>query len=111
MTDLYFLIILLRSKCPTADASSFFSLVLHRLSSCRCLLSSFFSIPLASSSSVSLSLLYVKCVCYHFFIFSQYRGLWHCFVGRNFGSFVTHEDGKFCYFYIGQTGFLLFGTV
>jgi len=41
----------------------------------------------------------------------KYRGLWHCFVGRNFGAFVTHEDGKFSYFYIGQIGFLIFGTV
>ena len=41
----------------------------------------------------------------------QYGGLWHCFVGRNFGAFVTHEENKIIYFYIQQTGFLLFGTV
>jgi hypothetical protein len=41
----------------------------------------------------------------------QYKGLWHCFVGRNFGAFVTHEQDKFSYFYIGQIGFLLFSTV
>ncbi len=47
-----------------------------------------------------------------FFVFAaQYRGLWHCFTGRNFGAFVTHEQDKFTYFYIGQIGFLLFGTV
>jgi dynein light chain LC8-type len=37
----------------------------------------------------------------------QYGGLWHCFVGRNFGAFVTHEENKIIYFYIQQTGFLL----
>ena len=26
---------------------------------------------------------------------------WHCFVGKNFGSFVTHETKHFIYFYIG----------
>ena len=41
----------------------------------------------------------------------KYGGLWHCFVGRNFGAFVTHEEKKIIYFYIQQTGFLLFGTV
>lgn len=24
----------------------------------------------------------------------KYGGLWHCFVGRNFGAFVTHEEKK-----------------
>ena len=33
---------------------------------------------------------------------------WHVFVGRKFGCFVTHEDGKFIYFYIGQTGVCIF---
>jgi hypothetical protein len=32
------------------------------------------------------------------------------FVGRNFGSFVTFEDGKYIYFYIGQTGFCVFAA-
>lgn len=36
--------------------------------------------------------------------------VWHCFVGRKFGSFVTHEDGHYIYFYVGQTAFLLFKT-
>ena len=35
---------------------------------------------------------------------------WHCFIGRNFGCFVTHEASKFIYFYIGQTGICLFAT-
>jgi len=30
------------------------------------------------------------------------------FVGRNFGSFVTFEDKHYAYFYIGQTGFVVF---
>ena len=35
---------------------------------------------------------------------------WHCFVGRNFGCFVTHETTHFIYLYIGQTAVLLFRT-
>ncbi len=37
-----------------------------------------------------------------------YLGVWHCVVGRNFGSFVVHESRSFIYFYIGQTAVLLF---
>ena len=33
---------------------------------------------------------------------------WHCFVGRNFGSYVTHEADHYIYFYLGQIGFLIF---
>ncbi|KNH09462.1 Dynein light chain type 1/2 [Perkinsela sp. CCAP 1560/4] len=33
---------------------------------------------------------------------------WHCIVGRNFGSFVTHEDGCFIYFYVHDIAVLLF---
>jgi dynein light chain LC8-type len=29
-------------------------------------------------------------------------------VGRNFGSYVTHETGHFIYFYIGHIAILLF---
>ena len=32
----------------------------------------------------------------------------HCIVGRNFGSYVTHESKHFVYFYIGQIAVLLF---
>ncbi|CAM9380246.1 unnamed protein product, partial [Sphacelaria rigidula] len=35
---------------------------------------------------------------------------WHCFVGRNFGCYVTHEHTKFIYLYIGQLGVCLFST-
>eukprot|EP00908_Phaeocystis_cordata_P015127 Transcript_2624.p1 GENE.Transcript_2624~~Transcript_2624.p1 ORF type:complete len:327 (+),score=143.60 Transcript_2624:280-1260(+) len=27
-------------------------------------------------------------------------GKWHCIVGPDFGSYVTHEKGYFCYFYL-----------
>ncbi|XP_033628992.1 dynein light chain LC6, flagellar outer arm-like [Asterias rubens] len=37
-----------------------------------------------------------------------YNPTWHCIVGKNFGSYVTHETKSFIYFYIGQTAFLLF---
>lgn len=33
------------------------------------------------------------------------NSVWHCFVGRKFGSYVTHEQGYYIYFYIGQTAF------
>ena len=33
---------------------------------------------------------------------------WHCIVGRNYGSYVTHETGNFIYFYVGQMAVLLF---
>ncbi|VDN96161.1 unnamed protein product [Rodentolepis nana] len=33
---------------------------------------------------------------------------WHCVVGRNFGSYVTHETKHFIYFYAGQVAILLF---
>ena len=40
----------------------------------------------------------------------MFPSVWHCFVGRNFGSHVTHEATKHIYFYIGQTGVCLFAT-
>lgn len=33
---------------------------------------------------------------------------WHVVVGRNFGSYVTHETRHFIYFYLGQIAFLVF---
>eukprot|EP00561_Arcocellulus_cornucervis_P002427 CAMPEP_0185812266 /NCGR_PEP_ID=MMETSP1322-20130828/9105_1 /TAXON_ID=265543 /ORGANISM="Minutocellus polymorphus, Strain RCC2270" /LENGTH=130 /DNA_ID=CAMNT_0028508787 /DNA_START=21 /DNA_END=414 /DNA_ORIENTATION=+ len=38
----------------------------------------------------------------------KYNPTWHCIVGRNFGSFVTHETKHFIYFYLGQVAVLLF---
>ncbi|UKK00167.2 dynein light chain 1 [Theileria orientalis] len=37
-----------------------------------------------------------------------YSPTWHCIVGRNFGSFVTHEKQCFIYFYLGTMAILLF---
>ncbi|XP_044498306.1 dynein light chain 1, cytoplasmic-like isoform X1 [Mangifera indica] len=33
---------------------------------------------------------------------------WHCIVGSNFGSYVTHETNHFVYFYLDQKAVLLF---
>ncbi|BGP17774.1 hypothetical protein JCM10213_001724 [Rhodosporidiobolus nylandii] len=33
---------------------------------------------------------------------------WHAVVGKNFGSFCTHESGHFLYFYMGNIAILLF---
>ncbi|KAI9493859.1 dynein light chain 1, cytoplasmic [Zychaea mexicana] len=38
----------------------------------------------------------------------KYGNTWHCVVGRNFGSYVTHESKHFIYFYHGQIAILLF---
>ena len=38
----------------------------------------------------------------------KYNPTWHCVVGRNFGSYVTHETKHFVYFYVGQVAVLLF---
>ncbi|CCF58480.1 hypothetical protein KAFR_0E03280 [Kazachstania africana CBS 2517] len=35
---------------------------------------------------------------------------WHVIVGKNFGSYVTHEKGHFVYFYIDSLAFLVFKT-
>ncbi|RPB25258.1 dynein light chain LC8-type [Terfezia boudieri ATCC MYA-4762] len=41
---------------------------------------------------------------------SRHGSTWHCIVGRNFGSFVTHETKHFIYFYVGHLAVLLFKT-
>ncbi|KAA3675629.1 hypothetical protein P879_01388 [Paragonimus westermani] len=38
----------------------------------------------------------------------KYGPTWHCIVGRNYGSYVTHETKHFIYFYSGQLAILLF---
>ena len=38
----------------------------------------------------------------------KYNTTWHCIVGRNFGSYITHETKNFIYFYFGQVAVLLF---
>lgn len=35
---------------------------------------------------------------------------WHCFVGRKFSCFVSYEEGKFIYFYLGQMGVVVFAS-
>jgi len=40
----------------------------------------------------------------------KHHPAWHCVVGRNFGSYVTHETKHFIYFYIDQLAILLFRT-
>ncbi|KAK6204435.1 putative dynein light chain 1, cytoplasmic [Scheffersomyces amazonensis] len=37
-----------------------------------------------------------------------YGPTWHVIVGKSFGSYVTHEQGYFIYFYIGDLAFLIF---
>lgn len=39
-----------------------------------------------------------------------YGPAWHCIVGSNFGSFVTHATGGFLYFSMEKLYILLFKT-
>ena len=39
----------------------------------------------------------------------KHNPTWHCIVGRNFGSYVTHETKHFIYFYLGFIINKLFG--
>ncbi|KPA80746.1 putative dynein light chain [Leptomonas pyrrhocoris] len=41
----------------------------------------------------------------------KYKGVWHCVVGRNFGSFVSHEMKGYIYITWGQVSILLWKTV
>ncbi|XP_068818584.1 dynein light chain 1, cytoplasmic-like [Capricornis sumatraensis] len=41
----------------------------------------------------------------------KYNPTWHCTVGRNFVSYVTHETKHFIYFYLDQVAILLFKSV
>ena len=41
---------------------------------------------------------------------AKYGGVWHCIVGKNFGSMITHETKHFIYFYYNSYGVLLFRT-
>ena len=42
------------------------------------------------------------------FFDEKYQPHWHCIVGRNFGSYVTHESKSFIHFYYGDICILLF---
>ncbi|CAM9670213.1 unnamed protein product [Chrysoparadoxa australica] len=33
---------------------------------------------------------------------------WHVIIGRNFGSFVTHETRSFVYFYLGDKAVMMY---
>lgn len=42
--------------------------------------------------------------------YSDYSNRWHCFVGRHFASYVTHEKGKYMYYllkYLSVDTFIL----
>ena len=41
----------------------------------------------------------------------KHKGIWHCIVGKNFGSYVTHETKSYIYFYVGQVAVLLWKSV
>eukprot|EP00753_Platysulcus_tardus_P006827 PLAT14610.1.p2 GENE.PLAT14610.1~~PLAT14610.1.p2 ORF type:complete len:106 (+),score=39.22 PLAT14610.1:56-373(+) len=39
---------------------------------------------------------------------SSLAGTWHVIVGKNFGSFVSHEAGRIIYFKVGSVAVLAF---
>lgn len=39
---------------------------------------------------------------------SRWGPHWHVIIGRNFGSFVTHESKHFIYFYLGDKAIMMF---
>eukprot|EP00429_Kryptoperidinium_foliaceum_P068439 CAMPEP_0176053574 /NCGR_PEP_ID=MMETSP0120_2-20121206/26648_1 /TAXON_ID=160619 /ORGANISM="Kryptoperidinium foliaceum, Strain CCMP 1326" /LENGTH=119 /DNA_ID=CAMNT_0017387029 /DNA_START=53 /DNA_END=410 /DNA_ORIENTATION=+ len=41
----------------------------------------------------------------------RHSPFWHVIVGKNFGSYVTHETKHFIYFNCGQLAFLMFKAV
>lgn len=40
----------------------------------------------------------------------KYGTSWQCVVGRNFGSYVTHETHTFIYFYVHNIAIMVFKT-
>lgn len=44
-------------------------------------------------------------------VVKKYKGIWHCVVGKNYGSFVTHETKGYIYITWGQMSVLLWKTV
>jgi dynein light chain LC8-type len=38
----------------------------------------------------------------------KYGPTWHCIVGKNYGSYVTHESQHFLYFFLDDLAILLF---
>ncbi|CAD2222511.1 dynein light chain LC8-type [Angomonas deanei] len=41
----------------------------------------------------------------------KYKGVWHCVVGKNFGSYVTHEMKGYIHLTWGQMSVLLWKSV
>jgi dynein light chain LC8-type len=41
----------------------------------------------------------------------KYKGTWHCIVGKNFGSYVTHETKGYIYLTVGQVAVLLWKSI
>lgn len=41
----------------------------------------------------------------------KHGGLWHCIVGKNFGSYVTHETKGYIYLTYGQWSVLLWKSL
>ncbi|CAN0088096.1 unnamed protein product [Ascophyllum nodosum] len=39
---------------------------------------------------------------------ARWNPSWHVVIGRNFGSFVTHETTCFVYFYLGDKAVMIF---
>ncbi|CAH8463658.1 unnamed protein product [Heterobilharzia americana] len=39
---------------------------------------------------------------------TKYGPTWHCIVGKNFGSSVTHEPNSFIYFFVEKYAILLY---
>nr|CAH8826200.1 unnamed protein product [Trichobilharzia regenti] len=39
---------------------------------------------------------------------TKYGPTWHCIVGKNFGSSVTHEPDSFIYFFVEKYAVLLY---
>ncbi|KAH0576569.1 Dynein light chain [Spironucleus salmonicida] len=38
----------------------------------------------------------------------KHNSPWHVCIGKNFGTYVTHETKKFIYFNIGELAFLIY---
>lgn len=38
----------------------------------------------------------------------KYNPNWHCAVGKEFGSYLSHETSYYIHFFIGDLGFVLF---
>mmetsp|Transcript_10313 Transcript_10313/g.11373 ORF Transcript_10313/g.11373 Transcript_10313/m.11373 type:complete len:92 (-) Transcript_10313:61-336(-) len=39
---------------------------------------------------------------------TRFGGTWHVIVGKDYGSYVSHETKNFLYFYLGEYAMLIF---